>query len=450
MHTNKLLSLIIFTTLSWPMANVQAQQGASPAYGSGYTGTASTGKAASTDHTGHTSNTSNAGRTGNTQSAYSLLWGKTGEKWDTSRIPDFTSSGYQQGRKPIPAYPLSVNVKKMGAAGDGLTDDTRAIRKAIGACKEHGAVYFPEGRYRITDSIQIGRSSICLRGAGRDKTILLIDKGLEQLYPLYGITNAKQTQWSWSGAMILFTGDISDAGIEDLGIRFPDSLWAGHNFHERAYNAIGFSNHAHDGWVRNITLTGCDVGIWIESTAHHITAENWLLDFGPNRKTETISGHHGVNIYGGYNLLQHFEVSGKFWHDLSVESIASTHNVFHHGKGADLCIDHHNHDQRNNLFTNLDAGQGSRIWFSGGNSTPRGISFHETYWNIRATGKMLYCDQYNDARGRSLNNVVVGLDTDLPSQFNNPDGNWFETIDPAKLIPQDLYQAQLDRHHTIR
>jgi hypothetical protein len=388
-------------------------------------------------------NAQDRSQTAPAQPLYSALWGKTGEKWDRSRIPDFTSSGYREGKKTIPVYPISVNVRKMGAAGDGVTDDTRAIRKAISACAAHGAVYFPQGRYMITDTIQIGRDGICLRGAGPGKTTLLINKGLEQLYPFYGITNAKQTQWSWSGAMILFTGDISDAGIEDLKIQFPDSLWAGHDFHERAYNAIGFSNHAHDGWIRNITLTGCDVGIWIENTAHHITAENWLLDFGPNRRTETISGHHGVNIYGGYNLLQHFEVRGKFWHDLSVESIASTHNVFHDGKGADLCIDHHNHDQRNNLFTNLDAGVGSRIYFSGGNASPRGISFSETYWNIRAARKMPYCDQYNDARGRSLNNVAVGIYTDLPSQFQNPDGNWFETIDPVNLIPRDLYSAQI-------
>src|SRR5882724_1246755 len=347
------------------------------------------------------------------QYIYSGLWGRNGEKWDKARIPDFTTSGYREGKKAIPNYPVSIDVRSAGAAGDGITDDTRAIRKAIRACGKNGTVFFPAGRYLITDSIQVGKGGICLRGAGRDKTILLIGKGLEQLYPLYGITNAKQTKWSWSGAMILFTGDIADAGIEELEVQFPDSLWAGHDFHERAYNAIGFGDLAHDGWIRNVTLTGCDVGIWIESSAHHITAENWLLDFGPNRRQQSVSGHHGVNIYGGYNLLQDFEIRGKFLHDLSVESASSTHNVFHNGKGADLCIDHHNHDQRNNLFTNLDAGIGSRPYFSGGNSSPRGISFNETFWNIRASRKMPYCDQYNDTQGRSLNNVCVGIGTDL-------------------------------------
>ena len=377
------------------------------------------------------------------QPMYSDLWGKAGEKWDHARLPDFTTSGYRGGKVQIPVYSIIVNIKKYGAAGDGVTDDTRALRKAIRACATNGAIILPAGKYLISDTIRIARS-ISIRGEGRGKTILLITKGLEQLYPLYGITNAKQTKWSWSGAMILFTGaETSDCGIEDLRIQFPaDSLWSNHDFHERAYNAIGFEDHAHDGWVRNVELTGCDVGIWIATSAHNITAENWLLDFEGKRALQPINGHHGVNIYGGYNLLQNFEIRGKFWHDLSVESNTSTHNVFRHGRGTDLCIDHHNHDQRDNLFTNLNAGLGSRLYFSGGKAAPLGICFNETFWGIDAATSMPYCNEKDDSRGRSLDNVCVGIRTQQPSRLEDKDGNWFETIDPTRLYPRDIYEAQ--------
>lgn len=46
------------------------------------------------------------------------------------------------------------NVKKYGAKGDGLTDDTQAIQKAINAAAEKGGtVFFPKGVYNIAGPI---------------------------------------------------------------------------------------------------------------------------------------------------------------------------------------------------------------------------------------------------------------------------------------------------------
>jgi hypothetical protein len=380
----------------------------------------------------------------NSAKQYSKIWGKEGESWDRQRIPDFTHAGYKSCKEPIPNFRQSVNVKDFGAKGDGVTDDIKAFRAAIQKCANNGAVYIPAGKYLLSDTLVIGKSNICIRGADENSAIVFFTKGLEQLYPNYNKEHRNQTSWSWSGAMILFKGDIENIGIENLTIMFPDSAYAGHNFHERGYNGVGFSSKAHFGWVRNLDLVNADLGLWIDSSGNHITAENWKLTFGPVRAAQKISGHHGVNIYGGYNLLEHFEVDGKFVHDLSVESDSSKYNVFRDGKGKDICIDHHNHAQRNNLFTHIDAGIGSRIYVSGGISTPAGVSFNETYWNITADNNLRYCDQYNDATMRSTNNVSVGIKTSLPANTNNADNNWFETIAPSVLLPKDLYEAQME------
>lgn len=45
-------------------------------------------------------------------------------------------------------------VKDHGATGDGVTDDTAAIRKAITAAGKGGHVYFPKGVYRVTGSLE--------------------------------------------------------------------------------------------------------------------------------------------------------------------------------------------------------------------------------------------------------------------------------------------------------
>jgi hypothetical protein len=50
-----------------------------------------------------------------------------------------------------------VNAIELGAKGDGTTDDTAAFRKAIA---EHRAIYVPQGSYRISDSLALGRDTV--------------------------------------------------------------------------------------------------------------------------------------------------------------------------------------------------------------------------------------------------------------------------------------------------
>lgn len=49
-----------------------------------------------------------------------------------------------------PREKLTINVRDLGAAGDGVRDDTVFIQSAIAACPEGGRVLIPEGKYRIT------------------------------------------------------------------------------------------------------------------------------------------------------------------------------------------------------------------------------------------------------------------------------------------------------------
>lgn len=55
----------------------------------------------------------------------------------------------------IPALPPAdtwVNLRTLGARGDGVTDDTAVLRAAIAA---QPAIYLPSGRYRVTDTITL-------------------------------------------------------------------------------------------------------------------------------------------------------------------------------------------------------------------------------------------------------------------------------------------------------
>ena len=59
-----------------------------------------------------------------------------------------------------------VSVKDFGAVGDGVTDDTAAIQAAILAVG-NGAVFFPNGVYLISETLEITRNSVSLVGSGR-------------------------------------------------------------------------------------------------------------------------------------------------------------------------------------------------------------------------------------------------------------------------------------------
>ena len=55
----------------------------------------------------------------------------------------------------IPALPPAeewVNVHTLGVAGDGTTDDTGAIQKAI---DQHRVLYFPSGHYIVSDTLAL-------------------------------------------------------------------------------------------------------------------------------------------------------------------------------------------------------------------------------------------------------------------------------------------------------
>ena len=72
------------------------------------------------------------------------------------------------------AWPATIfNVKQFGAKGDGVANDTAAIRDALTAAEKNGGgvVFLPWGTYRMTNYFVIPERTV-LRGVGRDATVL--------------------------------------------------------------------------------------------------------------------------------------------------------------------------------------------------------------------------------------------------------------------------------------
>lgn len=114
---------------------------------------------------------------------------------DISLIADYTYSdivvGYAAQTGPTPGSPVVrsvsaklddfASIRDFGAVGDGITDDTDAINRALYQlyCREintqiRRALYFPAGTYKVTDTIVIPTYAK-LVGEGADCSTILLD-----------------------------------------------------------------------------------------------------------------------------------------------------------------------------------------------------------------------------------------------------------------------------------
>ena len=89
------------------------------------------------------------------------------------------------GAVAIPFNASTFNVLNFGAVGDGVADDTAALRAAVDAARlaGGGTVYMPPGTYLLTSTLTINSSYVVLRGAGVDATKISIPRSLGDVFP---------------------------------------------------------------------------------------------------------------------------------------------------------------------------------------------------------------------------------------------------------------------------
>ncbi|MCB9653098.1 MAG: hypothetical protein H6729_03055 [Deltaproteobacteria bacterium] len=92
-----------------------------------------------------------------------------------------------------------INVRSLGATGNGTSDDTTAVQTALNRVRAAGGgtVYFPPGLYRITRTISVAAvSDVDIRGEGRSSTIL----------------------WATNADLFRFTGYFRQTTVQNLTI----------------------------------------------------------------------------------------------------------------------------------------------------------------------------------------------------------------------------------------
>jgi hypothetical protein len=219
----------------------------------------------------------------------------------------------------LPPMDTWVNIRSLGAHGDGVSDDTDVIKKAIA---EHRTIYFPAGQYLVSDTIELKTDSVLIglhpsitrlfladstsayQGVGEAKPLIETPKGGANIVTGIGLytngINPRAVAAKWMAGTHSMMNDVrflGGHGTSELNLdrrQLPRSWSIYNNTHtadsdiKRRWNAQYPSL-----WVTN-GGGGTFVNIWTPST--FAQAGLYISDTStPGRIYELSSEHHARN-----------------------------------------------------------------------------------------------------------------------------------------------------------
>ena len=149
-----------------------------------------------------------------------------------TNLPNCSYAGYRSGEVPLPSPVTNIiNVKNppYNAVGDGIADDTAALRAAINAVGANGGVvYLPNGTYTCSGVLFVHKDNTILRGQSRSNTVIQFTKSLQTGYAYN--SSGTSSRWSWTGGMIMFCPQSKNtylASTNDIGATWNDNWTVG-------------------------------------------------------------------------------------------------------------------------------------------------------------------------------------------------------------------------------
>jgi sugar lactone lactonase YvrE len=190
----------------------------------------------------------------------------------------------------LPPMDTWVNIRSLGAKGDGLADDTEALRKAIA---EHTAIYFPSGQYRVTDTITLKPDTVLIglhpsvtrlllpdstpafQGVGSPKPLLETPEGGRNIVTGIGLytngINPRAVAAKWMAGADSMMDDVrflGGHGTIDPNASAAENRRIWTQIYNNTHTADSDLNRRWDGQYPSLWITGGGtfVDIWTPST----------------------------------------------------------------------------------------------------------------------------------------------------------------------------------------
>ncbi len=192
----------------------------------------------------------------------------------------------------LPTMDTWVNIRSLGAHGDGSTDDTEAFKKAITV---HRTIYLPSGQYRVTDTITLKPDTVLIglhpsvtrilladstpafQGVGSSKALLEAPQGGGNIVTGIGLytngINQRAVAAKWMAGSDSLMNDVRFLGGHgtvdpDSTVEASSKVWQ--QIYNNTHTADSDLNRRWDGQYPSLWVTngggGTFVDIWTSST----------------------------------------------------------------------------------------------------------------------------------------------------------------------------------------
>ncbi|WP_263357611.1 glycosyl hydrolase family 28-related protein [Acidicapsa ligni] len=217
----------------------------------------------------------------------------------------------------LPAMNTWVNIRDMGAKGDGIADDTQALQQAIDA---HRTIFFPAGQYRVTDTVTLKSDTVLIGlqpsitrifladhtkafdGVGDPKAMIESPKGGTNIITGIGLytngINPRAVALKWMAGADSLVNDVRFLGGHGTVDRTPDPKPEHHggDIYNNTHTADSELSRRWNGQYPSLWITdgggGTFLDIWTPST--FAQAGMYISNTSTSGRVYELSSEHHV------------------------------------------------------------------------------------------------------------------------------------------------------------